>query len=133
MNWMILPYRRYFEFSGRSRRKEYWGFVLFTWLVSMVLNAVFGVSTYHMMSGVLASGAMVNTTGSLPGNLFALASFIPSFAVTVRRLHDQNRTGWWLLLVFLPILGWFALLVMSASTGPGGPTTMARTRRTRPT
>jgi len=121
MEWMIMPYRRYAEFGGRSRRLEYWLFALFTVLVNAVLVALFGHVEltgagvqYPLLYGV--------TGGSGPiGGLFALVNFIPSLAVAVRRLHDQDRSGWLLLLFFVPILGWFALLVIFLLNGTDGP------------
>lgn len=120
MEWMILPYRRYAEFSGRSRRKEYWLFALFQLLVSMVIGAVFGQSSYMTGEGMMAAGTLVRGPGGVVQNLFVLVSFIPGLAVTVRRLHDQDRSGWLLLLVFLPILGWFALFVFMCLEGTRG-------------
>ena len=122
MEWMVLPYRRYFDFLGRSRRREYWMFLLFTLLIQMVLEAVFGTRT----GGVGPTGANFAVSiqggpGGLISGLFALASFIPSLAVSIRRLHDQDRTGWLLLLVLIPFLGWFALLVLMCLEGTRGP------------
>ena len=119
---MILPYRRYFDFLGRSRRREYWMFVLFTVLVNAVLEAVFGTRT----GGVGPTGANfgVSIQGGIGGvisGLFALGTFIPSLAVSVRRLHDQDRSGWLMLLMLIPFLGWFALLVLMCLEGTRGP------------
>lgn len=120
MDWMLLPYRRYFEFSGRSRRREYWLFFLFYLLVLMVINAVFGVPM-AMRAGPWFNYAVVtNGTGSMVGNLFWLVSFIPGLTVAVRRLHDIDRSGWWLLLMFVPFLGWFTLLIFMCLDGTAG-------------
>lgn len=123
MQWMILPYRRYFDFSGRSRRMEYWMFALFQVLVSAVIGALFGVSTYQAASfGIGGEFRVVPTgMGSLLQNVFGLLSLVPALAVAVRRLHDQDRTGWMLLLVFVPVLGWFALFVLMLLSGTAGP------------
>jgi uncharacterized membrane protein YhaH (DUF805 family) len=120
MDWMLMPLRRYAEFSGRSRRKEYWLFVLFQLLVSAVIGAVFGRTTYTGAEGMMTGAMLVQGTGGLIQNLFALVSFIPNLAVSVRRLHDQDRSGWLLLLVFVPVLGWFALLVFMCLEGTRG-------------
>jgi len=121
MEWMILPYRRYAEFSGRSRRKEYWMFALFNVAVAVAITAIFGQTTYTQ-SGMFAS-AFTNVTGvgGILLALFRLASFIPGLAVGVRRLHDQDRSGWLLLLLLVPILGWFALFVLMCLPGTVGP------------
>lgn len=120
MQWMILPYRRYFDFSGRSRRMEYWMFALFQVLVGAVISALFGVNTYQVGATVGFNSALTGTGGLLQ-NVFGLISFIPGLAVAVRRLHDQDRSGWLLLLIFLPILGWFALFVLMLLSGTKGP------------
>ena len=120
MQWMILPYKRYFDFSGRSRRKEYWMFALFTFLVSLAIDIVFGVPSYRHVGSFVGFSSLVSGTGGLVQNLFTLFSFIPSLAVSVRRLHDQDRSGWLLLLVLIPVLGWFALLVLMCLEGTKG-------------
>ena len=94
MEWMLLPFRRYAEFSGRSRRKEYWMFTLFLIVASVVLLLI-----------ELALG-ISETFGAAGGPLsliFSLATLIPSISVSVRRLHDIDRTGWWLLLPLAPL------------------------------
>ena len=120
MDWMLLPYRRYFEFTGRSRRREYWLFALFYVLVLMVIDAVFGMPV-AMRAGPWFNYTMIeNGTGTMVGNLFWLASLIPGLAVTVRRLHDIDRSGWWLLLMFVPFLGWFTLFIFYCLDGTPG-------------
>ncbi|MBB3356663.1 MULTISPECIES: DUF805 domain-containing protein [unclassified Novosphingobium] len=120
MNWMLLPYRRYFQFAGRSRRKEYWMFTLFGLLVNLALTIVFGRTTYTTMGWYTGGSTQLNGVGDALSGLFALFNFIPSLAVSVRRLHDIDRSGWWFLLIFLPILGWFALLVFMCLDGTRG-------------
>lgn len=121
MNWMLMPYRRYAEFTGRSRRREYWSFALFYLLVLGVLNALFGTNeVIRGPNGFFYGSRLVGAGGAL-GDLFALVSFIPSLAVTVRRLHDQDRTGWLVLLILIPFFGWFALFVLMCLEGTRGP------------
>ncbi|WP_197412552.1 DUF805 domain-containing protein [Novosphingobium sp. Fuku2-ISO-50] len=120
LTWMLLPYRRYAEFSGRSRRREYWSFMLFIWLVYVALNVLFG--RHEMVSGpggMFVSSGLFGGVG-IVGGLFSLFSLIPHLAVTVRRLHDQDRSGWLLLLGLIPFLGWFALLVLMCLEGTHG-------------
>ncbi|HXD02029.1 MAG TPA: DUF805 domain-containing protein [Novosphingobium sp.] len=121
MEWMILPYRRYAEFTGRSRRKEYWMFVLFQVLVSLAIGVVFGRTSYMTGAGMMTGNVMVQGPGGMVQNLFSLVSLIPGIAVSVRRLHDQDRSGWLLLLALIPFLGWFALLVFMCLEGTRGP------------
>ena len=95
MNGYLATLKKYADFSGRARRTEYWLFVLFSMVIAMVL----GVVDY-----------VLGTPGII-GLIFALAILIPSIAVGVRRLHDTDRSGWWLLIAFIPIIGTIALLV----------------------
>ena len=111
MDWMLMPLRRYAEFSGRSRRKEYWMFTLLMFLV------VIGLSIVERIVGL--SGT-VGPYGFLT-LLFWLAVLVPSIAVGVRRLHDTNRSGWWLLIALVPLIGGIVLLVFYVSEGTRGP------------
>ncbi|WP_200913128.1 DUF805 domain-containing protein [Sphingomonas sp. Leaf10] len=131
MYWMTLPLRRYADFSGRSRRMEYWMFVLGYGIVLIILGAILGVMGVLSSSmSDLQSGA-VNGALMLPIIVFAiigLGILIPSIAVQVRRLHDRNMSGWWLLGVYIasliPFVGFFAsigLLVLLALPGTVGP------------
>ena len=107
LQWMILPYRRYFQFGGRSRRREYWLFALLQVIISVAISALFGVQTTTEQSqqygAYVGFSSQLSGTGGLVQNVFGLASFIPGLAVAVRRLHDQDRSGWLLLLVFIPL------------------------------
>jgi len=109
MDWMFMPLRRYADFSGRSRRMEFWMWQLLQFIVYfvvVVLAMVFG-GGMMMMAGdpsalAAAGGAMLIIM--LLYLVYALAVFIPSLAVAVRRLHDTNRTGWWILAPVAPYL-----------------------------
>lgn len=103
-------FSHYANFSGRARRSEYWFFYLFNLLavfIFMILGSILG--------GIFSGGSEGVAGGVLGGYvlyiLYALAAFIPSLAVTVRRLHDTNRSGWNLLWCLLPIVGPIVLLV----------------------
>jgi uncharacterized membrane protein YhaH (DUF805 family) len=114
MEWMILPYKRYFEFTGRSRRKEYWMFTLLQFLIAMAIVAVafaFSSAGEDTVMAVLYGGL----------GLLVLASFIPSLAVQVRRFHDQDLTGWLVLLGFIPYVGGLIILVFMCIDGKRGP------------
>ena len=95
MNWYLGCWKKYAEFSGRTRRQEFWMFVLFNFLAALVAG---------FLDGLLGTG------GALYG-LYSLAVLIPSLAVGVRRLHDTGRSGWWLLLPLIPLVGGIILLV----------------------
>ena len=88
VQWALLPFKRYFDFSGRSPRAEYWWFVLATGLTGLLLGFV---------DVFLLGGPVFGNYGPL-GLVFVLASVVPGLAVLVRRLHDTDRTGWWALI-----------------------------------
>jgi uncharacterized membrane protein YhaH (DUF805 family) len=95
---------KYVDFSGRARRSEYWWFALALFVVSLVVS-LFG-SVVHART--------------ILSDLFSLAVFLPSLAVSVRRLHDTDRSGWWYLLVLIPVVGWIILIVfMCLDSGRG--------------
>jgi len=101
---MFQPLKDFAKFDGRSRRAEYWQFVLFVTIVSVILSVL---------------DAMMGMEGILSG-LFSLGVLIPGLAVLVRRLHDTDRRGWWFLLVFIPVIGqiWlFVLMVFDSQPG----------------
>lgn len=133
MNWMILPLKRYAEFSGRSRRKEFWMFALLQAIVLTVLYAIIfataGSSTMlggAGMESAIASGGF--GIGFMLIGLWVLAMIIPSIAVSVRRLHDREMSGWWYLgyvvASFIPLLNFIAFIayvVIMALPGTPGP------------
>ena len=101
MNWFMTVLRKYAVFEGRARRREYWFFVLFYILISIVLAVVDRMlGLYNETYGMGALGA-----------LFCLGVLIPSIAVGARRLHDTGRSGWWLLIGFIPLIGAIVLIV----------------------
>ena len=94
---------KYAVFSGRARRSEYWWFTLFNILVSAVADAI-----------------TLATHSSVPTLLVTLALFLPALGVTVRRLHDTGRSGWWVLIGIVPIVGGIVLLVFTCQDSEGG-------------
>jgi len=104
MSWYLEVLKKYAIFSGRARRKEYWMFVLINVIISFVLYFIEG----------LAGGPGV------VGGLYGLALLIPSIAVGVRRLHDTNLTGWWLLIGLIPVIGAVILIVFTVQDGEQG-------------
>lgn len=91
---------KYVVFSGRARRSEYWWFILFVVLVSVVAGVI-----------DTALGTTTQAGTGLLGGLAALALLLPQLAVGVRRLHDTGRSGWWLLIAFVPLIGTIVLIV----------------------
>jgi uncharacterized membrane protein YhaH (DUF805 family) len=110
MNWYLQALKKYADFSGRARRREYWFFVLFNIIISIVLTVCDVVlGTYNAAASI----------GILTG-IYTLAVLIPGIAVSVRRLHDTGRSGWWLLIVLVPLIGWIVLLIfMLIDSQPG--------------
>jgi uncharacterized membrane protein YhaH (DUF805 family) len=110
MNWYLEVLKKYAVFSGKARRKEYWFFVLFNIIIAFALTFIdFSTGLYDVEYeiGFLSS-------------LYSLAVLVPSIAVTIRRLHDTSRTGWWFLIAFVPIIGVIVLLVfMVFDSTPG--------------
>jgi uncharacterized membrane protein YhaH (DUF805 family) len=110
MYWYLKVLRNYVDFSGRARRKEYWMFVLINMLISIGLLIVDGITgTYNAELG----------WGLLSG-IYALAVLIPSIAVGVRRLHDRDKSGWWLLILLIPLIGAIVILVWFILDGHRG-------------
>ena len=92
---------KYADFGGRARRSEYWYFALFSLLVGIVTSIVDAIVGTDYGAG---NGGLINT-------LVSLALLLPSLAVGVRRLHDTSRSGWWILIGIIPIIGWILLIV----------------------
>lgn len=105
MNWYLTVLKRYAVFTGRACRSEYWLFVLINVIVAIVLGVI---------EGMLGSPGIVS-------GLYSLAVLVPSLAVTVRRLHDTGRSGWWILIGLVPIIGGLVLLIFVVLPGTAGP------------
>lgn len=103
MSWFIEALKKYAVFSGRARRKEYWMYVLFVTIIYIAL-AIVGAVTKQMWIPIV----------------FYVAILLPSLAVLVRRLHDTNRSGWWVLFGLVPLAGGITLLVFSCLEGEQG-------------
>ena len=110
MKWFLLVLKKYADFSGRAQRAEYWYFTLFCFLISIALTIVDGAM------GLYSTDARI---GVFEG-LFILAVFIPSLAVTIRRLHDTNRSAWWFLIAFIPVVGTIVLIIFFVQPGTLG-------------
>lgn len=122
MEWMIMPLKRYADFQGRSRRKEYW---MFTLLIALVMMALFvPIFALGMASSGSGDGSAFGVVGGLGMTVIAvfyLAILCPALAVQVRRFHDQDRSGWMILLGFIPYVGGLILLVFMCLEGTRGP------------
>lgn len=119
MHWMLMPLRRYAEFSGRSRRKEYWMFFLLNLLIGALVGLVFLVGYYAGMSQTEMDTYLMPLVWL--SCLVSLAFVIPGLAVTVRRLHDTDRSGWMILIGLIPLVGGIILLIWYCTEGTPGP------------
>ncbi|MFJ1808329.1 MULTISPECIES: DUF805 domain-containing protein [unclassified Streptomyces] len=104
MHWYLDVLKKYAVFGGRARRQEYWMFTLFSVIISIVLAII---------DAVIGS--------SILGIVYSLAVLLPSLGVAVRRLHDTSRSGWWILIALIPLVGAIVLLVFLASEGKQEP------------
>ena len=104
MNWYLRCWEHYADFKGRARRKEYWMFALFNFIVVVVLTILDSLLGWVIPE--IGVGAL--------GIVYTLAAFIPGLAVVVRRLHDIGKSGWCYLIAFSPLLApysfWFGFL-----------------------
>ena len=101
MDWYLGVLKQYAVFDGRARRKEYWMFLLFNVVIVAALAIV---------------GRVIGLDGTLRA-LYTLGVLIPGLAVSVRRLHDTGRSGWWLLVGFVPLVGWLIALYFMVQPG----------------
>ncbi|MEV4333643.1 DUF805 domain-containing protein [Streptomyces sp. NPDC049597] len=100
MNWYLAVLKNYAGFGGRARRKEYWMFYLIQVIVLLAL-----------------AGVGLAIESDIPYMIYVLATLIPTFAVSFRRLHDTGHSGWWILIGLIPLVGSIILLVFLASEG----------------
>jgi uncharacterized membrane protein YhaH (DUF805 family) len=117
MHWMILPLRRYADFRGRAMRIEYWMFVLFLFLlfaVTATLDTWLPTGGRTVTAVTTAPGLWAYSQATDAGwitRLAGLATIVPLLAVSVRRLHDIGRSGFWLLISVVPLIGTIVLLI----------------------
>ncbi|BDH44494.1 DUF805 domain-containing protein [Salmonella enterica subsp. enterica serovar Choleraesuis] len=109
MDWYLKVLHNYFGFSGRARRKEYWMFILVNFILALVLSAIDNLL-----------GLKIGKDHDLLSTLYAIAVFIPSWAVQFRRLHDTDRSAWWLLALIIPFIGWLIILIFNCQRGTFG-------------
>ena len=104
MNWYLEVLKKYAVFSGRARRQEYWMFVLINMIISFALGFIEG---------------LFGGPGAI-SYIYSLAVLLPSIGVCIRRLHDTDRSGWWLLISFIPLIGAIMLIIFTATEGTAG-------------
>jgi uncharacterized membrane protein YhaH (DUF805 family) len=105
INWfMNVVTQHYFDFNGRARRAEFWWYILVYIIIAVILGII--QSVLHL--------------GSILTGLLSLALLLPNLGVAVRRLHDINRSGWWILIALVPIVGAILLIYWYAQPGTSG-------------
>lgn len=104
MNWYLEVLKKYAVFEGRAQRTEYWVFFLVNLIITFVLGFV---------EGLVGGPGVISL-------IYSLAVLIPGIAVTIRRLHDTDRSGWWLLIALIPAIGAIVLLVFMVLDGTPG-------------
>lgn len=103
MNWWLAAMKKYVDFSGRARRKEYWMFILFNIIfgvVAIILDIMLGMANEDLGVGLFYT-------------LFSLAILLPTWSVTVRRLHDVGKSGWWIFISLIPFIGGIWLFILT--------------------
>ena len=117
MNWYIDVLKKYADFNGRARRKEYWLFTL--WNCLIYLGYFILATGLTAMGGRRGAGAIA-VMMFVPLWAYAVAIIVPSLAVSVRRLHDTGKSGWWILIGLVPFVGGIICLVfMCMDSQPG--------------
>lgn len=104
MNWYLDAFKNYATFSGRARRKAYWMFVLFWFIAAIIV-------------GILDN--VLGTNGIL-GGLYVLGTLLPYLALSIRRLHDIGKSGWWFFIQLVPLIGGIWLLVLYVTDSQPG-------------
>ena len=112
LDFAMMPLKRYTDFAGRSRRKEYWFFLLGVMIVTIILSII---------EGILGLSGMIGGAYGPLTALFLLGIIVPAIAVQVRRFHDQDKSGWFVLLSLIPFLGGLIVLVFMFLEGTKGP------------
>lgn len=121
MNWYVKVIKQYVDFNGRARRQEYWMFALFSAIILLVLTVIDSViGTGNITGNSGADGVSFSAHLGLLGGIYSLAVLLPGLAVAIRRLHDTDRSGWWVLIA-LSFVGGIVLLVFFVLEGTRGP------------
>ncbi len=120
MNYYVTCFKKYVDFNGRSARKEFWIFYLINTVVIVVLEALMGASLVSSLTG--GSNTVSPASSVLYGvvMLYSLAILLPSLAVGARRMHDIGKSGWWILINFVPLIGWIWFIILAATDSNSG-------------
>ncbi|MDX2968810.1 DUF805 domain-containing protein [Kribbella solani] len=111
MQWYIDVLKKYAVFTGRARRKEYWMFVLFSTIISIILST---------LDRILGLDFTSSNSGGWLQTIYSLAILLPGIGVAIRRMHDTGRSGWWILINLIPCVGFIWFIVLAAQEGNAG-------------
>ena len=104
MEWYLKVLKEHYaDFNGRARRKEFWMFALINFIITIILALIGNMIDFYWLS-----------------TIYSLAVLVPSLAVTVRRLHDIGKSGWWWLIGFVPLVGFIVLIVFAVMDSQPG-------------
>jgi uncharacterized membrane protein YhaH (DUF805 family) len=120
MSWYMEVLKKYAVFNGRARRKEYWYYFLVNIIIAMVLGALTGIVSAAASNANSGSMSPVTSVFSCISSLYSLAVLLPGLGVGIRRLHDTGRSGWWLLIGLIPLIGVIWMLVLMAQDSQPG-------------
>jgi len=113
MSWYLMVLKKYVVFSGRARRKEYWYFVLFSYIIGCLLAWINNLIGIYQIDNLI-------TIGILTSIIYGLAILLPSIGVSIRRLHDTGRSGWWIFINLIPLIGtiiWLVFMLKDSQEG----------------
>jgi uncharacterized membrane protein YhaH (DUF805 family) len=113
MNWYLKVLKQYADFEGRARRMEYWMFALINVIIALLLYSILFV-------GIFTESTFLSSIGGILYLVYILAVFLPGLGVSVRRLHDTNKSGWMILIALIPIIGAIWLIILYATEGDKG-------------
>ncbi|MDR4936889.1 DUF805 domain-containing protein [Rossellomorea marisflavi] len=113
MSWFLKGLKQYADFSGRTRRQEYWMYMLFYSIFGIILYGVAVIGMAMQSEGIILLGMGIYI-------LYTLALLVPTLAITVRRLHDTGRSGFWYFIGFVPLVGGIILLVFCCLDSENG-------------
>ena len=111
MQWYIDVLKKYAVFDGRARRKEFWMFVLFNTIIGIIIS---------ILDRSIGTDFGGRSGGGWLSSLYYLAVLLPLIGVGIRRMHDTNRRGWWILIYLIPCIGWIWFIVLAAREGNAG-------------
>ena len=118
MNWYLKGLKNYTNFTGRARRKEYWMFLLFHYLIMVILFFIIGFTSEEFSD--IKEINMISIICVFLLVIYILGTILPLLAITARRLHDTDKSAWWYLICIIPYIGRFIILIFTCMDSYGG-------------